>query len=145
LFYFVLIVLFFSYISNVLHFPGLLFKNPLLHPSSPCLYEGIHPPHPQPPTPFFPPWHFLTLGIENPQEQEPLLPLRPSSATYSAGTMGPSMCILWLVVQSLGALGGGSELLTLLLPPRGCKPPQLLQFLLKFLHLGPCAQSKGWL
>ena len=30
---------------------------------------------------------------------------RPSSATYVAGTMGPSMCTIWLVVYSLGALG----------------------------------------
>ena len=30
-----------------------------------------------------------------------------SSATYVARAMGPSMCTLWLVVQSLGALGGG--------------------------------------
>jgi hypothetical protein len=28
----------------------------------------------------------------------------PSSATYAAGAMGPSMCTLWLVVWSLGAL-----------------------------------------
>jgi hypothetical protein len=32
-------------------------------------------------------------------------PTRPSSATYAAGAMGPSMCTLWLVVSSLGALG----------------------------------------
>jgi hypothetical protein len=31
---------------------------------------------------------------------------RPSSATYPARIMVPSMCTLWLVVQSLGALGG---------------------------------------
>jgi hypothetical protein len=27
--------------------------------------------------------------------------------------------------------------LTVLLPPLGCKPPQLLQFLLQLLHRGP--------
>ena len=32
-------------------------------------------------------------------------PTRPSSATYAAGAMGPSMCTFWLVVQSRGALG----------------------------------------
>jgi hypothetical protein len=32
-------------------------------------------------------------------------PTRPFSATYAAGALGPSMCTLWLVVQSLGALG----------------------------------------
>jgi hypothetical protein len=31
--------------------------------------------------------------------------LRESSATYSAGALGPSMCTLWLVFWSLGALG----------------------------------------
>ena len=31
--------------------------------------------------------------------------VKPSSATYTAGAMGPSMCTLWLVVQFLGALG----------------------------------------
>jgi hypothetical protein len=34
--------------------------------------------------------------------------------------------------------------LTLLLPPWGCKPPQLLQFLLQLLHLGP-PSSVQWL
>jgi hypothetical protein len=32
-------------------------------------------------------------------------PTRPFSATYAAGAMSPSMRTLWLVVQSLGALG----------------------------------------
>jgi hypothetical protein len=35
-------------------------------------------------------------------------PTRPSSTTYVAGAMGPSMCILWLVVKSLGTLGRGA-------------------------------------
>jgi hypothetical protein len=52
--------------------------------------------------------------------------------------MGPSICILWLVVQSLGAPGEGvSGLLTLLLPPWGCKHLQLLQSLLHLLYQGP--------
>ena len=48
--------------------------------------------------------------IEPPQAQGTFLPLmsnRLYSATYAAGAMGPSMCILWLVVQFLGALGAG--------------------------------------
>ena len=49
--------------------------------------------------------------------------------------MGHSMCILWLVVQSLGAQVSG--LLTLLLPPQGCKLPQLLQSLPQLLHREP--------
>ena len=50
---------------------------------------------------------------------------RPSSATYVAGAMGPSMCTLWLVVYSPGGLGVGSGLLTVLLPSWGCKPPSV--------------------
>jgi hypothetical protein len=34
-------------------------------------------------------------------------PTKPSSATYMASAMGCSMCILWLVAQSLGAQGWG--------------------------------------
>jgi hypothetical protein len=40
---------------------------------------------------------FLHWGIEHPQAQGPLFPLMSSSATYVAGAMGPSTCILWLV------------------------------------------------
>jgi hypothetical protein len=59
--------------------------------------------------------------------------------------MGPSMCILCLVVQSRGLGGWGrSGRLTLLLPPCDCKPPQLLQSLLQLLHRGTL-RSVQWL
>ena len=54
----------------------------------------------------------LPWGIKTSQDQGLPLPLMlckalplPSSATYAGGAMGPSVCIFWLVVQSLGALG----------------------------------------
>ena len=57
--------------------------------------------------------------------------------------MGHSMCILWLVVQSLGAPGVW-PVVTVALSLCGCKPPQLLQSLLHVLHLGP-RSSVQWL
>jgi hypothetical protein len=39
----------------------------------------------------------------------------------------------------------GSSLLTLLLPPWGCKPPQLLQSLSNSSIRDPWVQSNGWL
>jgi hypothetical protein len=63
---------------------------------------------------------------------------RPSSATYATRAMGPSMCVLWLVVQSPGVWVSG--LLTGLFPPWDCKPPQLLQSLLQLFHQGLHAQ-----
>ena len=36
-----LLSIFYTYISNVCPFPGLLFGNALFHPSSPCLYGGV--------------------------------------------------------------------------------------------------------
>jgi hypothetical protein len=59
-----------------------------------------------------------------------------------AGTMGPSMC---LVGGPVPGSSGGSDRLTLLFPAWGCKPYQLLQFLLLFLHRGPCNQYNDWL
>jgi hypothetical protein len=71
-------------------------------------------------------------------------PTRSSSATYAAGAMGPSMCILWLVVQSLGApegLGGWHCCFL----HEAATPPKLLQSLCQLLHQGWHAQSNGWL
>jgi hypothetical protein len=90
---------FFIYISNVFPFPDLCFGNP--HPISPppCLYDG-----PPPPTYSYPP--ALYWGTLKPEDLfYHWCPTRPSSATYVACAIGRSMCILWLVVQSLGAPG----------------------------------------
>jgi hypothetical protein len=142
--------IFFIYISNVFPFPGLPFRNTLSHLPPPCLYESA----PQPTHPLLSilPGIPLHWGIEHPQGQGPLLLMcnRPSSATYAARAMGPSIYILWLVVQFPGALGwgggGGSGRLSHLFPLWGCKSPQLLlQSLLQLLHLEPSAQSNGWL
>ena len=63
-----------------------------------CFYEGA-PTHSHPLLS-----HLLSIplhwDIKPPQDQGPPLPLMPdkSSATYAAGTMGPSMYTLWLEV-----------------------------------------------
>jgi hypothetical protein len=55
-----------------------------------------------------------TGGIEPSQNQGSLLwPTRPSLITYVAGVMGASMCTLWLVILSLGALGFSGWLILL--------------------------------
>ena len=41
--------------------------------------------------------------------------IRPSSDTYAAGAMNPTICFLWLVVQSLGALGDTGQFILLFL------------------------------
>ena len=74
-------------LSSLPTFPS---ANPLLFSSSPCLYEGTPPcTHTVlPPCPGIPlPW-----VIELLQDQGPLLPVmpdKPSSATYPAGAMVP--------------------------------------------------------
>jgi hypothetical protein len=60
----------------------------LIHPP-PSFYECA-----PPPTLAFP----YTGAIKPSQNQEPLLPLMPSSATYASGAMGLSTCTLWLEV-----------------------------------------------
>ena len=89
-----LLVILFIYISNV-----------IFHPTPPTSTRVILCPftHSHPTT-----QHSPKLGIKTSQDQWPPLPCqtRPSSAIYAAGAMGPFMCILWLVVWSLGALKG---------------------------------------
>jgi hypothetical protein len=73
-------------------------KSPIPSPF-PCFYEGVPPPtHPLiPPSPGIP----LHWSIKPSHDQGPLFPLMHDKATYVAtyvaGTMGPSMCTLWLV------------------------------------------------
>ena len=93
-----------------LHFKYFLsrspFWKPILPSFSPCLYA------PPPTHPLLSSCTSITLhwDIEHPQAQGPHLPLMSkkaiSSATYVARTMGHSMCILWLVIQSPGAPRG---------------------------------------
>jgi hypothetical protein len=137
--YLFILDIFFIYISNVIPFSGLPSRSPLSHPFFPCLYEGTHS--------YLPGLAFLYTGALNTlRPKVPLLPrcpTRPSSATYVTGALNPSMCTLWLVVQSLGAVGVWP--LDIVAPPMGLKLPQLLQSLLQILHQGPHVQSNGWL
>jgi hypothetical protein len=71
-------------------------ENPLSLSPSPCFYDGI----PCPPTHFFLPiLKFLYTGASSLQRNKDLSShgclTRPSSATYAAGAMGPSMCTPW--------------------------------------------------
>ena len=115
--YLFMLDIFFIYISNVIPFPGLPSRSPLSHPFFPCLYEGT------PTHSYLPALAFLYTGALNTlRPKVPLLPrcpARPSSATYVAGAMSPSMCTLWLVVQSLGAVGVWP--LDIVAPPMGLK------------------------
>ena len=72
------------YLSNIIPFPGFPSANPISDPPHPdTIRVLIHP---------LTYSHLTAL----------LLPYK-----YQAGAMGLSMCILWLVVYSLGALGWG--------------------------------------
>jgi hypothetical protein len=135
-------------ILNVIPFPGLPYGTPLSHLPSPSTKRVL--PHPftysQIPTLAFPytgASSTLRAPSEHPQGQGLLFPLmsnRPSSATYVAGAMGPSICTIWLVIQSLG-VPGKFWLVDIVEPPWGCKPPQLLQSLLQLFDQGPHNQS----
>jgi hypothetical protein len=112
--------IFFIYISNVSPSRSLLQNPPI---PSPCLYEGASPPtHSHPPVLAFP-----YTGALNTLRPEGLsshwCPTRPSSATYVASTwVSPCLFFGWWS-SPWGLRGGGSGLLTLLLPPWGYNPP----------------------
>jgi hypothetical protein len=93
--FFLLLDIFFTYISNVICFPGFPSGKPLSHsPFSAFL--------PHPPThSFLPTLVFSYVGFEPSQDQGLLPqwgPKRLCPATYGAGAMVPSMCTLWLLV-----------------------------------------------
>ena len=88
-----------TYISNVILFPGLPSGTPLSHSPSPASMRVL----------LYPPTHsclpalaFLYTGALNPHRikgrSSHKCPTRPSSATYVARAMGPSMFTLWLMV-----------------------------------------------
>ena len=58
--FFVLLDIFFIYISNVIPFPRSPSENPLSNPPSPCFYKGV--PSTHSPTPASLSWHSPTLG-----------------------------------------------------------------------------------
>ena len=91
--------IFFNGYFLYLHFKCLLFSW-----SHPWNSLSLPPPAsmrllPHPPTLAYPPWHFPTLQHQTFKGPRSLWCLtRPSSATFAAGVIGPSMCTLWLVV-----------------------------------------------
>jgi hypothetical protein len=120
--FFLLFDISFIYISNVILFPGLPSGTPLSHSPSPAsmrvlLHPSTHSCLPALAFPYTGASNFLrTKGCSF-----HLCPTRPSSATYAAGAMGPSMCTIWLVVQSPRAPRGFGWL-TLLLPHGAANP-----------------------
>lgn len=91
---------FLVYISNIFSFWELP-----IHPTSHCLYEGaMSSTHPL----LAFPYSRATNTLRPKVHSFHWCPIRLSSATYAPRAMGPSVCILWLVVQLLWALGGGS-------------------------------------
>jgi hypothetical protein len=139
LFFFLLLDIFFIYISNVIPFPGLPPGNPLSHASMRML------PH-SPTHSCLPSLELPYTGALNPYrtkgQSSDWCPTRPSSVTYSAEAMCSSMCILWLMVQSLGALE--VWLVDNVAPSMGLQPPSALSVLLQLLHKGHHIQSNVW-
>jgi hypothetical protein len=97
----------FIYISNDIPFPGFPSENPLSHYHLPTSMRVFS----------HPPTHFCLHSLASPTLRHQafprtkgcsshLCPTRPSSATYAAGVMGPSMSTLWLMVWSLEVQGG---------------------------------------
>ena len=76
----------------------------------------------------------------------PLLPLMSNKAIlcHICSQHHGSLHVYSLVDGPIPGSSRGSGLLTLLLPPWGCKPPQLLQSLLQLLHRGTL-RSVQWL
>jgi hypothetical protein len=82
----------------------------------------------------------LHWRMEHPRAQGPLLQQgHPLTHMWPVSWVSP--CV-FLVGGPVPRSSRGSGLLTLLLPPWGCKSPHSL---LQFLHRGPCVQSNGWL
>ena len=101
---FLLLGIFFIYISNVFSFPGLPFRNLLSHHSpSPCFYKGTHPPTQTllSSLPGIP----LHWGNKHPQARGSLLPLMSNKEILCliCRTINPSMCTLgwWSSTQEL--------------------------------------------
>jgi hypothetical protein len=80
-------------------------------------------------------------GIKQPQAQGPLLPLMSNKVIlcHICSQSHESLHVYSLVGGPVPRSSWGSRLLTRLLHPWGCKPPQLLQYLLQPLHWGPRA------
>ena len=97
-----LLDIFFIYISNVFPFPGLPYTTLSLYSMRVLPHSPTH-------------YHLSALALPYTGVLNTLRPkgrsyhwcrTRPFFATYAAEAIGPSMCILWLVVQSPGTPGG---------------------------------------
>jgi hypothetical protein len=109
-------------------------QKPLIPSALPLPLWGSSPIYPLPSSlPGIP----LHWGIKHPQAQGPLFPLMPNKVIlcHISSRSHRSLHVCSDLFSSWELLG--SALLTLLLPPWGCKSPQLLQFLLQLLHRGP--------
>jgi hypothetical protein len=134
--------LFFSFIAYFLylHFKCYpLSRFPLWTPpsltSSHCLYEGA--PHPRLPSLAFP--YIGALKPSGPRAAPPTDVQKGHPLPHMQPELWVPPCAFfswWSSPQELW----GSGRVTLLLPPRGCNPPQLLQSFLQLLHWGPCTQ-----
>jgi hypothetical protein len=96
---FLLVDIFFIYISNVIPFPGFPSKNPYF--TLPSLASMKMCPN-TPTYSLLPTIEFLYTGASSLHRTKGLFshwfPARLFSTTYAAGAMGPSMYSLWLVV-----------------------------------------------
>jgi hypothetical protein len=119
-----------------------LLKPPTPSPSPASLCSLTHPPNP-----IFPPWHSPPLGHRAPSGPRASPPTDANKAIlcYICGRCHGSLHVYSLVGSPVPGSSRGSGWLTLLLPPWGCKPPQLLQSLLQLVYQGPLVWSNGWL
>jgi hypothetical protein len=116
---------------------------PSIQSPSPCFYEGVPPPtHPLPPLcPHIPYTGALSLhGTKDLCSH--WCPTRPSSSTYTAGAMGPSLHVYSLVDGLVSGTSGGILLVDNVVLPMGL---QTLSTPSVLFHWGLHAQSNGWL
>jgi hypothetical protein len=116
-------------------------ETPLSHSPPPSSMVLFHPP-----SLILLSWQSSALGHRIPQAQRPLLPLMSIKTIlyHICGQCHGSPHVYSLVVGPVPRSSKGIGLLTMLLPPWGCKLTQLLQSLLQLLNWGP-PSSVQWL
>jgi hypothetical protein len=146
LFYLIFIDIFFTCISNVIPFPGFPSENPYTTPPPPAY---------QPTQSSFPVIAFPYTGalslLGTKGHLSHWCSSRPSSATYSAGAMGPWMCTLcwwfsaweiwgnlvdWYCYSSMGLQTPSPSSVHSLTPPLGS--PCSVQWLAESIHFCIC-------
>jgi hypothetical protein len=141
LFYFIFLIGYLLYLHfKCFPFPGLPFRIP--HPIPlPLASMTMLPSHPHP----HPEFQTSCPGIPLHWGIKPLMSNKAilcHICSLSHGFLYVYSLVGSSVPRSWG--GGGAGLLTLLLPLWGCKPPQLLQFVLQLLNRGAHTEAK-WL